>query len=100
MNIPDGMVWASVPTVGGCLLWMAKHYIQDVSKGEKGDKGNQGNQGEPGLDMSVRNFKELADFLVVQLNGRYLLASEFREQHNSLVMKIDNIQETLRHLMR
>ncbi len=93
MALNDAMVGACVPLVVGFGVWIAKQFIhQEVERGPRGDPGPPG---EPGLGMSVRNFKEFADFLIQQLNGRYLLAEEFRLRHSQLEMKVDDMRDKL-----
>ena len=97
MNVPDGAVWASIPTIGVCLAWMAKSYILEITgrNQRNGRKHNalsaeEGTDENPVLSMTVRQYREFSDFLVQELNGRYLVANG--ERFKSVEAKLDGLQ--------
>lgn len=96
MQIPDSIVFASIPIVTGSLLWAAKQFVKD-NQGEKGERGERGEQGRAAPGITVRDYKELSEMLINIFNGRYMLATESRERFENLERKIDNINE---HLLR
>jgi hypothetical protein len=88
MQVPDAAVYACVPTLAGCLLWIGRQFVMDVisSRGPRGEKG------DPGPGMTVRDYKEFSSFLIGQLNGRYLMAGEARERFAALESKLDDLR--------
>lgn len=88
--ISDALLGACVPIAAGGVLWTVKQFIK-TTVGERGPKGDDGPRGKDGLSMSVRQYKEFSDFLITQLNGRYLLAAEARELFSSLENKVESI---------
>ena len=97
MMVPDGLVWASIPVLAGCLLWAGRGFVIDTvnQRGPKGEDGKQGEQGNPGPGMSVRSYKELSEMLVTQLNGRYMMADEARQRFDLMAEKIDDLKDSL-----
>ena len=103
MIVPDAAVYGSIPVVAGSLVWMGRQFVLDTldRKGPKGDKGDRGNDAGPiGDQMTVRNYKSFSDFLIAQLNGRYLMATEARERFAQINVKLDRLHDSMnRHLM-
>lgn len=91
MGLSDNLLGAAVPIVVGAGYWALKQLIREQS----GRQGPKGDRGEPGLGMTVRNFKEFSDFLIIQLNGRYLLANEARAWFKKIDDRIANIETHL-----
>ena len=95
MNIPDPVVYVSIPSTIAGLIWAGRQFVyQTVGKqGNQGIQGDQGPEGPPGhdaFDMTVRDYKILSEQLVKELNGRYMLANESRERFMALEGKIDD----------
>jgi hypothetical protein len=93
VQVPDPFVYAAVPLIGGFLLWCLRQFIVSTGKqGIQGDTGPPGPQGAKGVDgMSVRDFKEFSRLLCTEMNGRYLLAKDARDEFAKLNLKLDQI---------
>ena len=99
MVVPDSAAWALVATnAGGIFVWALRSFINQ----EAGPKGSTGNTGAPGKDapeITIRVYKQLADLLISQLNGRYMMADEARHRLQTLEVKLDVQGESLNKLI-
>ena len=89
VNVPDPAVYGSIPVVAGALLWIGRQFVV-ATVGQAGPKGDKGATGDPG-SMSVRDYRQLSDYLIERLNGRYLLATDARERFDAIDRKLDHI---------
>src|SRR5580693_1733236 len=94
MNVPDPLFYASIPTLGGLLLWGGRQFVLSTI-GMKGDKGEKGDRGESSLGDSVRDFVDLRKAITEELNGRYMFADEARQRFEKLECGLENLETKL-----
>ena len=88
MQVPDAGVYAVLPMTGAFAVWGLTQFVRQVV----GPKGDTGPRGQPGADaqrLTVRDYKEVAEVLRAELNGRYMMAGEARERFAAIEEKLD-----------
>jgi hypothetical protein len=91
MTIPDPAVYASIPTALCFGVWSVRQLIKSV----KGETGARGPRGIEGSAMTVRDYKQLADLLKEELNGRYMMAPEARDKFEDVKERVDNLDRKM-----
>ncbi len=107
MTIPDPAVYSALPVVAGALLWAAKAFVSDViNRTRRRTTTTTTVTTAPPLppasthvEMTLGDFRQIADLLKAELNGRYMFAAEAREKFSELGDKLDEKVEALEHLM-
>jgi hypothetical protein len=76
-------------------VWCLRQFVFSTTgvRGEPGEQGPQGPAGPSG--MTVRDFKELAQLLCTEMNGRYLLTKDAHKRFDELRDKIDSVSMSL-----
>lgn len=99
MNVPDGLVWASIAPTAAASGFLLKLVVQKFS-------GESAPATFDVAEMSVKQLNALSGYLVEKLNGRYMMASEARarfdkiergmaDQHEKLQGKIHHDMKNL-----
>lgn len=101
MNIPDGMVWTSVPTMAAIGGWALRQFVLSV-KAPTPDPppaiaaappaASPNPPAAPGHnpeDMSVRDYRILSKLLIEDFNGRYMPATELRGLLANIMQRLD-----------
>lgn len=99
MNIPDAEVYSALPVIGGGLLWAAKAFVTDIIDRTKRRtttttttiSAPAAPPHVPHVEMTLGDFRQVADLLKDELNGRYMFAKEARE-------KFDEIRSSIQEL--
>jgi hypothetical protein len=83
MNIPDPMVYASIPLMGTALVWLGRQFVLSVSPKPKGLKAGT----MP--DITVRTYQQISSLMKQELDGVYMPAKETRERFDALERKFE-----------
>jgi hypothetical protein len=96
MTIPDPLIYTSIPTIAVYVAWTGRQFVLSTMRRSPLPQPRLIRE-EPDtlMRLSVRDYKELADTLRRELDGRYLEAKEARAHFASLSAKIDTIGEHL-----
>lgn len=89
MTVPDPAFYASLPAIGGMIVWIARQFVIANAKSSSGEFESIA------PSLTVRGYKEIAELLTKELNGRYMLAGEARDKFKELGSKIDILAERL-----
>ena len=95
MNVPDGAVYAALPTLGAAAVWIATSFIKQVA-GPRGERGDRGDAGRDAPELTVRDYQLISETLVKELNGRYMIADEARGRFMALEAKMDKHAQEVR----
>jgi hypothetical protein len=94
MSLLDAAAGSATTAVIGCIVWAARKFVWENSRGPKGDTGDRGEKGSPGDSWTVKEFNCLADLLIDRFNGRYLLAKDARLMFQRVYDKIDALHNS------
>lgn len=85
MNIPDPAVYASIPVLGGAIVWVGRQFIREQNRRDGLDTETQRIQARRDdqpitnyLTLSVRDWASIMEQIEKRFNGRYWQATEAR----------------------
>lgn len=103
MNIPDGLVYASLPVLLGAIYKAGRWFVQDVvSTNKKANRENariDDRSPGPAPLITLHDFDDISSLMKKELNGRYMLAPEAREKFASLERLIEQLTRRIDALL-
>jgi hypothetical protein len=93
MTVPDGLVYATIPTLGIVFLWMARAFVRQ-EKGDTGSQGATGAKGDTG-SMTVRDYQQMSTLMQQVFNGRYMNAQEARDNADETRERFEKLEHKL-----
>jgi hypothetical protein len=96
MNIPDPMVYASLPILGGAAVWIGQQFVQSVIFRNRDDPKTSPERRERLSAMTVQDYRQISELLKQELNGRYMFAKEARERFGGIENKIEHLGEDMK----
>lgn len=108
MNIPDAEVYSALPVIAGGLLWTAKAFVTDIiDRTKRRTTTTTTVTSAPAppptasthVELTLGDFRQIAELLKAELNGRYMFAAEARQKFDELGAKLDSRIEAMEKLL-
>ncbi len=98
MTIPDTAVYAILPIAAAAALWAAKAFVDERTRRRTTTTTVTTTQPQAPahVELTIGDFRQIADLLKAELNGRYMFANEAREKFDELGERLDNRVEELK----
>ena len=99
MNVPDALVYASLPITAGAVVWIARQFVREQSRRDDLDKRQREQDAcaNPFVNLSARDAQIIVRYIEQIMNGRYLQAKEarvrFRRLHRENKALCEKVQE-------
>lgn len=99
MTIPDPLVYASIVPLLGATAKVGQWFVQDVIRQKKtNDRSNAAIDQRPArAEMTISEFRPIADLLKDELNGRYMMAQEARDKFAAIDAKLVEVDRKMDH---
>lgn len=99
MTIPDPLVYASIAPLLGAVIKVGQWFVQDVMKQKKTDaRSNAAIDQRPAhAEMTISEFRPIAELLKDELNGRYMMAQEARDKFAAIETKLVKLDSKIDH---
>lgn len=100
MTIPDQLFYACIGPAAGAVVWWARQFvISSISRWRQEGSGpadiSPARGAASSAGMTVRDYQQIRELMVKELNGRYMLAKEARERFDALAEKIEDVRRLL-----
>lgn len=96
MTVPDPLVYASIPLLGGAVVWIGQQFVQSVILRNRATADPERAIAPPAPpllapQLTVESYRQIAELMKQELNGRYMFAKEARDRFGSVETKIDGL---------